>query len=83
MAKIIRIIALIIALVAVAGWAATGAHRGWTKTSVAKMTVDEVTGIETPTYEKKLVIGVDILGAALLGSAALAGVSLFVRNKSK
>ncbi len=83
MAKIIRIIALIIALVAVAGWAATGAHRGWTKTTVDKLIVDETTGIVSPIPEKKLVIGVDILGAALAGSAALAGVSVFVRKKSK
>lgn len=65
-----------------AWWAAAGASRGWTKTSVERVTVDEVTGLEGRTYEDKFVPGVDFLGAGLVGAAALAGAS-FLFHKSR
>jgi hypothetical protein len=83
MAQIFRIIALVVALLAISVWIVTGAHRGFTKTSIAKTTVDEVTGLDGVTYEKKFVAGVDFLGAALLGAAALAGISYFLKSKPK
>jgi hypothetical protein len=46
---------------------ATGAHRGWTKTQVATITVDEITGIAGRSYEKQFVAGVEFLGAGLPG----------------
>ena len=64
-------------------WAALGANRGWTKTSVPVKTLDEVTGIEGVTYEKRFVPGVDFLGAALLGAGVLAGISFLFRTKPK
>lgn len=82
MKKALQALAALVALVAVATWLATGAHRGWSKTSVQKMTVDEVTGIESPSYEKKFVAGVDFLGAALIGAAVLGGASLFFRKRT-
>lgn len=81
MRKTFQAVAALIAIAALATWLATGAHRGWSKTSVQKMTVDEVTGIESPSYEKKFVAGVDFLGAALFAAAATAGVSLLIRKK--
>jgi hypothetical protein len=83
MKRILKAIALAIALGATATWLSTGAHRGWTKTSIERKSVDEVTGIEAITYEKGFVAGVDFLGAALLGAAVLAGVSIFVKPKQK
>jgi hypothetical protein len=62
-------------------WIATGANRGWTKTSVPIKKVDEVTGIEGIEYQKRFVPGLDFLGAAWLGSGILGGVSLFIRKK--
>ena len=82
MRRTFQAVAALIALAAVATWLATGAHRGWSKTSVQKMTVDEVTGIESPSYEKKFVAGVDFLGAALLAAAATAGISLLFRKQT-
>ena len=82
MKKLLRIIAVAVALTATATWLATGASRGWTKTSVEKKTVDEVTGIEGITYEKRFVPGLDFLGGALLGTGVLGGVSFLFRNKS-
>ncbi len=68
---------------ALAVWLATGANRGWTKTSVATMRVDEITGIESPHYEKRFVPGLDFLWGALLGGGILACVSLLFRNQPK
>lgn len=74
--KVLRLLAFCLLLVAAGLWLATGANRGWTKTSVPVKTLDNVTGIEGITYEKRFVPGVDFLGAALVGSAILAGASL-------
>lgn len=77
----LRILTLVVALAAVIGWFATGANRGWTRTTEAVRTVDEVTGIEGIEYRKRLVPGIDALGGALLGAAVLAGASFLFTNK--
>jgi len=79
--RLLQFVALVAAAGALAFWALTGANRGWTKTSVARMSVDEVTGIESPTYEEQFVPGMDFLGAAVLGAGILAGVSFLFRRK--
>ncbi len=83
MKKILQLLAALVLLATVITWLATGANRGWTKTSVPVKTLDEVTGIEGITYKKQFLPGVDFLGAAALGAAALAATSLFFRNKNK
>ena len=83
MKRILQLVALLIVLVAAATWLATGANRGWTKTSVAVKTLDPVTGIEGISYEKKFLPGMDFLGAAALGAGVLAGASLFFRNNKQ
>ena len=83
MKRLLRILAAAAALVAVGVWLATGASRGWTKTSVPVKQLDAVTGIEGVTYEKRFVPGVDFLGSAFIAAAALAGLSLFFRNQNK
>ena len=83
MKKALQALAALVAVGVLATWLGTGAHCGWTKTSVPKMTLDEVTGIESPTYEKRFVAGVDFLGAGTLAAGALAVVSLFFRNQTK
>jgi hypothetical protein len=82
MKNILRLLALIVVLAAVSTWLTTGASRGWTKTSVAQKTVDEVTGLEGITYEQRFVAGVDFLVAGLAGAGLLAGASLFFRKPS-
>jgi hypothetical protein len=83
MKKILQILALVVLLAAGVTWLATGANRGWTKTSVPVTTLDAVTGIEGITYQSKFLPGVDFLGAAFVVAAALAGTSLLFRNKNK
>ena len=79
--QVLRAIAVILALAAMATWLATGANRGWTKTSVPVKIVDEVTGIEGIQYRQQFMPGLDLLGATLLVAALLASTSLFFRNQ--
>jgi hypothetical protein len=81
MKRALRILAAALAVAAAALWIATGANRGWTKTSEVVKTVDEVTGIEGISYRKCFIPGLDFLGGALLGVGILAGASVFLRNK--
>lgn len=80
MRKTLQLLALLVVLAAAVTWLATGANRGWTKTSVPVKTLDEVTGIEGITYQKKFLPGVDFLGAAFAGAIVLAGASFFFRK---
>jgi hypothetical protein len=80
MKRVLQILAVLVLLAAGTTWLATGASRGWTKTSVMVKTLDPVTGIEGITYERKFLPGVDFLGAAFGGAAMLAGASLFFRK---
>jgi hypothetical protein len=79
----LRLVAAMLAAGSIIFWAAAGANRGWTKTSVPRKMVDEVTGIEGVSYEKRFVPGVDFLGAALAGAGILAGASFLFRTKPK
>ena len=83
MKRILQIIALAVVLAAASVWIATGANRGWTKTSVPVKTLDEVLGIEGIRYKKRFVPGLDFLGIAVLGAGTLAGGSLLFRKKPK
>ena len=83
MKKGLRIIAGILAAGSIIFWAAAGANRGWTKTSVPTKIVDQVTGIEGVSYEKRFVPGVDFLGATLACAGILAGASFLFRTKPK
>ena len=78
---VLRALAAILIVAATALWLATGANRGWTKTSVPVKRTDEVTGITVDDYQKRFVPGIDFLGAAVLGSAILAGASILFRTK--
>ncbi|HWI55612.1 MAG TPA: hypothetical protein VNZ22_00195 [Bacillota bacterium] len=81
MKRLLLILALVLAVAAAAAWAALGANRGWTRTSVAVKTVDAVTGLEGIEYRKQFVPGLDFLGGALLGAGLLAAASLFFHNQ--
>ncbi|HZL79621.1 MAG TPA: hypothetical protein VFC17_12280 [Candidatus Limnocylindrales bacterium] len=83
MKRILQLLAVLVLLAAGTTWLATGANRGWTKTSRPNGTVDEVTGIMDQTPVNCFVAGVDFLGAAALTSGILAGASFFFRNKKQ
>jgi len=81
MKRMLRWMAVVMALGGVAWWLAAGANRGWTKTNVPVEALDEVTGIKGISYEKRFVPGVDFMGGVLLGAGLLAGASLLFRKK--
>jgi hypothetical protein len=81
MKRVLQLLAMLVLLAAGATWLATGASRGWTKTSVMVKTTDPVTGLDGISYEKKFIAGVDFLGAAALGAGLLASTSLFFRKQ--
>jgi hypothetical protein len=81
MKRALRILALVVALAAAVTWLALGANRGWTRTSVAVKTLDDVTGIEGIEYRKQFVPGLDLLAGALLAAGGLAGASVLLRNQ--
>ena len=80
MKKTLRLLALLFFVGALLTWLATGANRGWTKTSAAVKTLDEVTGIEGIAYENRFAPGLDFLGTALFVAGILTGVSFLFRN---
>lgn len=80
MKRLLQILSAALAVGAFILWLATGANRGWTKTSVPSKTLDPVTGIEGVNYKARFVPGVDFLAAALLGSGVLGGVSLLYKR---
>ena len=82
MKSTLRLLAVGILLGAIGYWLATGANRGWTKTSVPIKTVDDVTGIEGVTYQKKFIPGVEFLAVAGAASVLCAGLSFLFRTKS-
>ncbi len=81
MKPIVFWLAVVLAVLATVAWVGLGANRGWTRTSVAVKTIDQVTGIEGIEYRKQFVPGLDFLGGTLLGAGFLAGTSLFFRNQ--
>ncbi len=72
--------AIIVLLGTAAWWHTTGAHRGWSKNSVAVKTLDEITGIEEITEEKRFVPGIDTLAIGAVTAAALGGASLLFKK---
>ena len=83
MKKTLRIIAVLIALLAAGYWFGTGANLGWTKTQVPVKTVDEVTGIEGFSYEKKFVPGVDFVAVGVGAGVLLFAISFAFKNKNQ
>lgn len=77
-ARLLRMVAAVLLGAALLLWVATGANRGWTKTTVPVKRTDEVTGLSVDDYQKRFVPGVDFLAVALLAAGAVAGASLVV-----
>lgn len=74
-------LALFDALASAAFWTAKGANMGWTKTQVEVVTVDEVTGLERRTWQKRFVPGVEFLGVCWLGAGAVATIGWLLRKQ--
>lgn len=81
LALYLRRAALALSVLTVITWLATGAHRGWTQTSVPIEKVDEVTGLTWREYQKRFRPGVDFLAAGLAASGLLAGLGWFLGRR--
>ena len=81
MKRVLKTSAVLVALGTLTLWLATGAHRGWTKTSVAVEKTDEVTGLTYQEYEKRFVAGVEILAAGLAVASTLGVASCFLGRR--
>jgi hypothetical protein len=77
----LRLLALAIIIGALGYWMAMGANRGWTKNQVPIKTLDDVTGIEGVTYQKKFVPGVEFLAGAAVAGCLCFGLSFLFRTK--
>jgi hypothetical protein len=72
----LRTAAVLIAAATLTAWLMTGASRGWTKTSVAVESTDEITGLSYRTYEKRFQPGIDFLSGGLALAFLMGLVSL-------
>lgn len=77
MRRSLTLLSMVVAVASLTLWLATGAARGFTKTSVPVEKTDEVTGLTYREYERRFVAGVDVLGAGLGAAALLFGASRF------
>jgi len=80
MKNVLFILALLCALAVVGAWWATGADTGWTKTQVAVMEIDPVTGLEFPEWENRLILGIEFLVLGLIGSVVIGIIGVFLPN---
>jgi len=86
MRNVFFILAILCALAVFGAWWATGADTGWTKTQIAVMQVDPVTGLEFPDWENRLILGIEFLVLGLIGSAAIGIIGVFIpkqKNQTK
>lgn len=73
--RLLRAAAAVVALAGAGLWLATGAHRGWTRTSEVELRRDEVTGLDYPVRRDRFTAGIEVPLAALVGAALLAGLA--------
>ena len=76
-----RLLALAVLVVCLALWFFGGMNRGWTKTSVELMRIDEVTELSYSVREQRFLPGLDFLAAGGLAAALLWGSSFLFRKK--
>lgn len=80
--NLLRVLSVTIIVSAGITWFAFGGNPGWTKTSVPVRTVDEVTGIEAVTYEKRFVPGIDFFAAATLLSGLVFSIRFILPKQT-
>lgn len=74
---------ILFALTGCVWWAASGAHKGWTKTSLAVEKVDEITGIPYREYEKRFIPGVEFPVAAVGIGSVLIGIGIWRNHRHR
>jgi hypothetical protein len=83
MKRVLQFTAAIVLAITLAWWFFAGANAGWTKTSVATMKIDAITGIEYPVWEKRFVPGVDFIALGATISGLVLGIAYLPNLYSK
>ena len=81
-ARALRVSALVITLAGLGLWGASGAHVGWTQTSVVTLHRDEITGIDFPVRRRAFIAGVEVPVLATAAALLVAGLSVFAQRRS-
>jgi len=81
LSSLLLAVALFDAVASFGFWFAKGANTGWTKNQVEVISVDEVTGLEVRQWESRFVPGVEMLGICLLGAAVIGTLALLFRKQ--
>jgi hypothetical protein len=74
--KFLVILGILVLLAVPVTWGLKGASTGWSATRVQTIQIDPVTEMEFPTWETRLVLGIDFLGAGIFGGLVLFGAGL-------
>lgn len=77
--RMLRPAAAVVLVAGLAVWAFTGAHVGWTQTSVVEIRRDDITGIDFPVRRDAFVAGVEVPLLAAGAAAFIAGLSFVPR----
>lgn len=81
--RLLRWIAAGLASLTLLLWLATGAHRGWSRTSEPVERVDEVTGLTYREYQRRFRAGVEVLAGGLMVAGLLAGAGWALDRRSR
>jgi len=81
--RVLQLAAALVFVAALGLWAATGAHRGWTRTQITEMHRDEITGLDYPVTRDSLVAGIDVVAAGSGLAVVLLGASLLVGRPAR
>ncbi len=79
--RVLRLVALSTLVATGATWLATGAHWGWTRTSVTEMRHDDITGIDYPVTHPQFVAGVEVLAVGTGLALGLFAAALLVGRR--
>lgn len=75
--------AVLIFVVGLGLWLASGARVGWTQTSAVSMQRDEITGIDYPVRRATFIAGVEVPLIGATAAAMLAGLSWLPKRRAQ
>lgn len=82
MKRMLFTLAIVLDLLVLGAWFATGAHLGWTRTSVTTMRTDPVTELQYPETRRQLVVGLELLLIGLALSGGLMAASALMKRQT-
>jgi hypothetical protein len=80
--RALRIFALVVLVAGLGLWVRSGAHVGWTQTSVVTVQRDEITGIDFPVRRRAFIAGIEVPVLATATALLVAGLSVFAQRRA-